>query len=82
MNAHRLDPLAVSEALPLSALEIAAAKGNPEGFNLLAAHSKESNKKKICQLWVWAWTEKVPSDKFKALLRSIPIEEVSHYVKK
>ena len=82
MNALRLDPLAVSKDLPLSTLEIAAAKGNTEGFNLLAAFSKESNKKKICQLWVWAWTEKLPSDKFKALLRSIPIEEVSHCVKK
>ena len=63
MYAHRLDPLAVSEALPLSALEIAAAKGNTEGFNLLAAFSKENNRKKICQLWVSAWTEKMPSQR-------------------
>ena len=31
MFAHRFDPLAMSEYLPLSALEIAAAKGNTEG---------------------------------------------------
>jgi len=75
---HGLDPLAVSKELPHSALEIAAAKGNAEAFPLLAAHSEESTKKKICQLWVWAWSEeKLPSDKFKALLQSIPIEEVN-----
>merc|ERR1712032_892300 len=75
---HGLDPLAVSKELPHSALEIAAAKGNAEVFPLLAAHSEESTKKKICQLWLWAWSEeKLPSDKFKALLQSIPIKEVN-----
>ena len=74
---RRLDPLAVSKDLPLSAVEIAAAKGNTKAFDLLAAYTQESNMKKICQLWIWAWFEKQPSDKFKALLQSIPIEEVS-----
>jgi len=74
---HGLDPLAVSKDLPLSAVEIAAAKGNTKAFDLLAAYTQESNMKKICQLWIWAWFEKLPSDKFKNLLQSIPIEEVN-----
>ena len=46
---------------------------------LILSYSKESTKKKICQLWLWAWSEeKLPSDKFKTLLQSLPIEEVSH----
>ena len=46
--------------------------------HLILSYSKESTKKKICQLWLWAWSEeKLPSDKFKTLLQSIPIEEVS-----
>ena len=73
----RLDPLAVCEEVPYSALEIAASnEKTSEAFNKLAAHSEGSHKKTVCQLLAWAWKENTPSDKFKELLCSIPATEV------
>ena len=73
----RLDPLAVSEGVPYSALEIAASFGKTtEAFNKLAAHTEESHKKSVCQLLRWACNESKPSDKFKELLCTIPVAEV------
>ena len=73
----RLDPLAVSEGVPYSALEIAASFGDTtEAFNKLAAHTEESHKKSVCQLLRWACNENKPSDKFKELLCTIPAAEV------
>jgi len=74
---HGLDPLAVSEGVPYSALEIAASFGKTtEAFNKLAAHTEESHKKSVCQLLRWACNENKPSDKFKELLCTIPAAEV------
>jgi len=74
---HGLDPLAVCEEVPYSALEIAASnEKTSEAFNKLAAHSEGSHKKTVCQLLAWAWKENTPSDKFKELLCSIPATEV------
>jgi ankyrin repeat protein len=77
---HGLDPLAVSEDVPYSALEIAASDENTtEAFNKLAAHcSGESHKKRVCQLLGWSWKESQPSDKFKELLSTIPATEVGN----
>jgi ankyrin repeat protein len=74
---HGLDPLAVSEDVPYSALEIAASDENTtEAFNKLAAFCQKSHKKTVCQLLAWTWKEKQPSDEFKELLSSIPATEV------
>ena len=73
----RLDPLAVSEGLPYSALEIAASyKIADEAFTKLAARTEESHKKSVCQLLSWSWKGSQPSDKFKELLCTIPAAEV------
>ena len=73
----RLNPLAVSDAMPYSALEIAASDGKTtEAFAKLAAHCEESNKKSVCQLLAWSWNENQPSENFKNLLASIPATEV------
>ena len=74
---YRLDPLAVREGVPYSALEISASSAaTTEAFNKLAKHTEQSHKKAICQLLVWAWHEKQPSAEFKDLLGTIPAEEV------
>ena len=74
----RLDPLAVSEGFPYSAVEIAAAHGNAEAFNQLTVYSEiESSKTKLGQLWIWAsGTEAMPSNEFEEILQSIPLDEV------
>ena len=73
----RLDPLAKTEDVPYSALEIAASdEKTSEAFNKLAAHCEASHKKTVCQLLAWAWKESTPSDKFKELLSTIPATEV------
>ena len=74
---YRLDPLAVSEGVPYSALEISASSAaTTEAFKKLSKHTEQSHKKAICQLLVWAWHEKQPSAEFKDLLGTIPSEEV------
>jgi len=80
-----LDPLAVSEGFPYSAVEIAAAHGNAEAFNQLTVYSEiESSKTKLGQLWIWAsGTEAMPSNEFEEILQSIPLDEVnSHSIKR
>jgi len=74
---HGLDPMAASEGVPYSALEIAASNGKTsEAFAKLAAHAEESHKKTVCQLLACSWKENQPSDKFKELLSTIPTTEV------
>jgi len=76
---HGLDPLAVSEDVPYSALEIAASDENTtEAFSKLVGHSGESHKKTVCQLLAWSWKENQPSDKFKELLSTVPATEVGN----
>ena len=79
----RLDPMAVSEGLPYSALEIAASEGKTSGaFAKLAAHAEGSHKKTVCQLLACTWKENQPSDKFKELLSNIPTTEVGQDIDK
>ena len=75
---HRLDPMAVTDEVVDSPLEIAAFKVNTKAFDLLAPRYKEGDsKKQISQLLIWALTEEAPSAAFMSLFESVPLAEVN-----
>ena len=51
---QRLDPMAVSEEVIDTPLEIVAFGGNTKAFDLLSPHYEENTKKQIAQLLIWA----------------------------
>ena len=73
---QRLDPMAVSEEVIDTPLEIVAFGGNTKAFDLLAPHYEENTKKQIAQLLIWALTDKAPSAAFILLFQSVPLAEV------
>jgi len=70
-----LDPKAAE--VGYTPLEIAATNKNTEAFDLLAPHYEDNTKKKIAQLMIWGQTESVPSEDFKLLFKSVPLDEVN-----
>ena len=73
----RLDPTAVTDEVSHLPLEIAAVNKNIKAFDLLAPHYEDNIRKQIAQLFVWALTEKTPSEEFKLLFESVPLTEVN-----
>merc|ERR1719500_304401 len=74
---HGLDPMAVSEEVIDTPLEIVAFGGNTKAFDLLSPHYEENTKKQIAQLLIWALTDKAPSAAFILLFQSVPLAEVN-----
>ena len=73
----RLDPTAVTDEVSHLPLEIAAVNKNIKAFDLLAPHYEDNIRKQIAQLFVWALTEKTPSEEFKLLFKFVPLAEVN-----
>ena len=74
---NRLDPMAVTDEVVDSPLEIAAFNVNTKAFDLLAPRYEEDTKKQISQLLIWALTEESPSAAFMSLFESVPLPEVN-----
>merc|ERR1719397_1646654 len=74
---HGLDPMAVTEEVADTPLEIVAFSSNVKAFDLIAPHYEHNIKKQIAQLLIWALTDKTPSAAFMLLFESVGMAEVN-----
>jgi len=77
---HGLDPMAVTEEVADTPLEIVAFSGNLKAFDLIAPHYEDNIKKQIAQLLIWALTDKTPSAAFMFLFESVTMAEVQCFM--